>query len=225
MNSVKEYSIYCWHCGAEFNAFEAPFCSHSDSTKICPFCLNCFCDASKKYKDNFIKGSPKELLEEKIAFQEGRGPKLGEMLIKAGKITEQQLKEAIEQQKIVNRQLGEILLMMGLVSFEELNVFLANQKEIDEIDLEKEMFLIDFSLVEKLGKAFCLAYKMIPIEYLQIGNEKILRFVIPAKDDLVKIKLCPKLKAYTLIPYVTKKEKIEKLLEKIEKWESGKLNA
>lgn len=215
MNNVKEYIINCWHCGADFNAVEAPFCNHSAPTKICPFCLHCSCNASKKYKDNFIKGSPKELLEEIVVLQEGRRPKLGEILIKAGKLTERQLKEAIGQQNLVNRPLGEILVMMGLITLEELRIFLVDQQEIDEIDLEEQAFRIDFSLVKKLGKEFCLTHRMIPFEYVEIDNEKILSFVISSKDDLVRIKFSGELKDYTLIPYMTKKEHFDPLLEKV----------
>lgn len=214
MGSMKKYVINCWYCGADFDSVAAPFCSHSDATKICPFCLHCFCGASREYKNNFIKNSPKELLEEKVLCQEGGRLKLGEILLKAGKITKNQLNDAIEQQKIVPRPLGEILLMMGLISLEELRIFLVDQQEIVEIQPGKKI-TIDYSLVEKLGKEFCLDHKMIPIEYLQIDNEKIIRFVITGKNDLARIKLSSKLVDYTLVPYIIKKEKFDPLLERI----------
>ena len=215
VNDVKEYIISCWYCDAEFDAIEAPFCNHSSPTKICPFCLHCFCDASKKYKNNFIKNSPKELLEEIVVLQEGGRPRLGEILLRAGRITERQLSDAIEQQNLVHRPLGEILLMMGLITLEELRIYLVDQQEIDEIDLEETAFRIDFSLVKQLGKEFCLSHRIIPFESVQIDNENILRFVISSKNDLARIKFSGELKDYTLIPYMTKKEHFDPLLERI----------
>jgi len=109
MTGGEEYIISCWHCAAPFNAYEASFCQHADPTIICPFCLKCFCDAPVEYKKNFVKNSPRKLLEEKIQLEEGRDLKLGERLIKAGKITGNQLKQAIENQKLLNKRLGEFI--------------------------------------------------------------------------------------------------------------------
>jgi hypothetical protein len=214
MPGSEEYIICCWQCAAPFNAFEASFCNHIDPTKICPFCLKCSCDAPAEYKANFIKNSPKKLLEEKISLQEGRDLKLGEKLIKAGKITDEQLNMAIQKQKVLNKRLGEIFVMMGVVTEKELRVFLVDQKEIDEIDLDKTK--IDFALVKKVGIAACLNYKMIPLEYLQSGKQKILRLAIASKEDLHRLKanLANQLNV-VLIPYLANKEKIGALLKNI----------
>lgn len=213
MTGVDEYIITCWHCAAPFNAYEASFCKHFDPTIICPFCLKCSCDAPVEYKKNFVKNSPRKLLEEKILIEEGRDLKLGERLIKAGKITENQLKQAIENQKLLNKRLGEVIVMMGLVTENEVRVFLVDQKEIDEIDLEKTK--IDFSLVKKVGIAFCLKYKMIPLEYLESDREKILRIAISSKEDLhrLKSKLANQLMDIVLIPYLANKEKLNAVLK------------
>lgn len=214
MTGVDEYIITCWHCAAPFNAYEASFCKHFDPTIICPFCLKCSCDAPVEYKKNFVENSPRKLLEEKIQLEEGRDLKLGERLIKAGKITENQLKQAIENQKLLNKRLGEVVVMMGLVTENEVRVFLVDQKEIDEIDLEKTK--IDFSLVKKVGIAFCLKYKMIPLEYLESDREKILRIAISSREDLLRLKakLANQLMNIRLIPYLANKEKLNAALKK-----------
>jgi hypothetical protein len=60
MGNGEEYIVLCWHCQASYNAFEVPFCSHNDPTKVCPFCLKCFCNAPAQYKTDFIRKSPKK---------------------------------------------------------------------------------------------------------------------------------------------------------------------
>jgi len=53
-------------------------------------------------------------------------PRLGEMLLKAGKITKDQLEEALEYQKKHGGKIGEILLKLGYIEDENvLNTFLA----------------------------------------------------------------------------------------------------
>jgi len=214
MGNEVEYIVVCWHCGAPFDAMEAGFCNHNDPTKICPFCLNCFCDAPQKYKLDFIKGCPAPLLAERIVLKQGGELKLGELLIKAGKITREQLDRAFEGQQIHKKRLGEMLILMGLITEGDLRMFLVDQKAVDTIDLEN--FEIDFSLIEELGKEFCLNYRLIPIECLQTDKEKILRFASASKDDLNRIKLAKELKQYVLIPYLADKQKVKSLLEEIE---------
>ena len=208
-----EYIVCCWHCGAAFNAFEVPFCTHMDATKICPFCLKCSCDAPEQYKKKFTQNCPKKLLEEKISQQEGKELKLGEILIKAGKISEDQLNTAIERQKTGKRPLGEIFMMMGLITYNELKMVLVDQRELAFINLDK--FEVDFPLVEKVGKKFCLHYRFVPLEYVKMDNQNILRFAIANKADLYRLKLVKGLKDIVLVPYLADKKKIELLLEEI----------
>lgn len=208
-----EYIVCCWHCGAEYNAFEVPFCTHMDATKICPFCLKCSCDAPEQYKKDFTQNCPQKLLKEKISQQEGKELKLGEILINAGKISEKQLDIAIHRQKMLKRPLGEIFIKMGVITYDELKLILVDQRELAFINLDK--FELDFALVKKIGKKFCLYYKFIPLEYVKMDEQKILRFAIADKANLYKLKLVKGLKDIVLVAYMADKQKIDALLEKI----------
>jgi hypothetical protein len=210
---MREYVINCWHCGAPFDAVEAPFCNHPDATKICPFCLNCFCDAPWAFRDGFVKNSPQELLEDKMRAQEGGARKLGELLINAGKITPAQLDKAIELHRINKRQLGEVLVMMKLVTKDELNIFLIGQKEMDEIDLKN--FKLNLALVEKMGHVLCTRYKFIPLELVESEKETIFRFAVPSKEAYIDLKQSNKLSRYVLIPYQADPSLVNALLEEI----------
>jgi len=98
------YEIICWNCTAHFDVMEAAFCNHSNPTKVCPFCLSCYCDATEEYKNNIIKNSPAELLEEKKSIENKTYQKLGEILIKAGRINKEQLEEAVSKQSFVKKK-------------------------------------------------------------------------------------------------------------------------
>jgi len=81
-------------------------CGHSAPTKICPFCLKCFCSASEDYKKRYIKNCPKGLLAEYNSSREALYLKIGEILVKAGKISAGQLDKALDKQRSSTRSWG-----------------------------------------------------------------------------------------------------------------------
>lgn len=74
-----------------------------------------------------IKSGEVEDLDDKI---EPFWPKLGQILIAAGKINLRQLHDAIAEQELEHRPLGEILIEKKLLTEEELGAFLASQNAI-----------------------------------------------------------------------------------------------
>ena len=210
---MEEYILHCWFCNIQFDASEASFCSHIDPTLICPYCVKCACEAPEEYKKTFLKSCPKKILEEKLILESRTSLKLGEILIRAGKITRSNLIAAIEKQKFFKKRIGQIFIMMNILTHEELSLYLMEQKNIEKIDVEN--FEIDFDLVDKIGKDFCLAQKVIPIEYYETNNEKILRFVIYSINDLLKIRNCEELKDYILLPLEAPREDTKRLLQEI----------
>lgn len=214
---AEEYVIKCWFCTCEFDGNEASFCSHVDATLICPYCLKCCCDAPQEYKNKFLKSCPKKILEEKLILESRASLKLGEILIRAGKITRSNLLSAINKQKSFKKRIGQIFILMDLITPEELSLYLMEQKWIDHIDLEN--FEIDFDLVETIGKDFCLAHKIIPIESYELSDKKILRLALSSKDDLVKLKITTQLRDFILIPYEGDPEDIKRLLKKVKEYD------
>jgi hypothetical protein len=210
---MEEYLMQCWFCNSQFDASEASFCSHIDPTLICPYCVKCACDAPEEYIKNFLKNCPKKILEEKLILESRTSLKLGEILIRAGKITRGNLIAAIERQKIFKKRIGQIFIMMNLLTPDELSLYLMEQQNIEKIDLEN--FEIDFALVEEIGKDFCLAQKIIPVEFYETNNEKILRFIIYSIDDLLKLRNCKELKDYILLPLAAPHEDTNRLLKEI----------
>jgi len=62
--------------------------------------------------------------------REALHPRLGQLLVAAGKITLNQLEDAIEKQKTLDLPLGEILKASSLITQMELDRFLLNQRQI-----------------------------------------------------------------------------------------------
>jgi len=214
---AESYIVKCWNCMTEFDAATAADCGHSAPTKICPFCLKCFCSASEDYKKKYVKNCPKELLTEYGAGRDFLNLKIGEILVKAGKISSQQLDKALDKQRLVNKKLGEVLIMMSLITPDELQLYLLNQKNIEKIDLKN--FMLDAVLVNQVGKEFCLDQKIIPIEIQEVADGHVLRFAFYSVSDLPNLKKSSELQRFKLIPYLAQKDEIENLLKILENTE------
>ena len=103
-------------------------------------------------------------------------------MVKAGKISIEQLDTALDKQRIVNKKLGEVLIMMSLITPDELQLYLLNQNSIEKIDLKNVS--VDTGLIFQIGKEFCLDQKIVPIEIQEIAGGHVLRFAFYSVNDL-----------------------------------------
>jgi type IV pilus assembly protein PilB len=128
MPSVEAYLVTCWYCLGEFDSLSAVWCSHDPQkpTKLCPFCFNCFCEASEEYKQDFWKHAPSRLIEEVQTLTRSQD-RLGDILIRMKKITTPQLLEALVQQKSTGQRLGELLVERRMVTNDDIAVALKTQ--------------------------------------------------------------------------------------------------
>jgi len=122
------YLVTCWNCLGEFDALGAVWCSDDPKspTKLCPFCLQCFCDASAEFKQQFWRHAPPPLVEELQTLSKSQD-RLGDILIRVKKITTPQLLEALVEQRDTGRKLGEILIARRFVSREDVDSALRSQ--------------------------------------------------------------------------------------------------
>lgn len=128
MAVTSGYPVTCWNCLGEFDAQGAVWCSDDpkNPTKLCPFCLHCFCEASEKYKQEFWRGAPPALHQELETLVRSKD-RLGDVLIRLRKITTPELLEALVEQQASGRRLGEILVSRGLVRPEDIDAALKTQ--------------------------------------------------------------------------------------------------
>ena len=214
---LQEHMVRCWFCSAEFDLMNAPFCNHLSPSKICPFCLHCSCHAPESYQKNLWGECPRQLLEKKREWENRANFRLGEILIRAGKITSEQLKEAMEKQRILKKKLGEIVVMMDLVTPEELELYLIHQKQVEEIDLSKQR--LNLSLIEKIGIDFCVLNRVIPLDEYIMDEKSVLRLAIASDMDLSQLKLNERISDYMVIPYRSEPDHLEEVLKKIQREE------
>src|SRR5678815_181702 len=80
--------------------------------------------------------------------------KIGDLLVKENLISQQQLKEALEHQRVNGGRLGNCLIKLGFVTDDEITAILSRQYGVPSINLS--FFYVDSSVV-----------KLIPVETAQ----------------------------------------------------------
>ncbi|SHJ82560.1 type II secretion system ATPase GspE [Tepidibacter formicigenes] len=88
--------------------------------------------------------------------------KLGELLVTAGKVTQDQLKEALKEQKIYGKKLGQILVDKNIITEEEIIEVLEFQLGIPHVNLDK--FIIDAQIPLLITENLARRYTLIPIK-------------------------------------------------------------
>ncbi len=106
---------------------------------------------------------------------------LGDMLVEAGFITEELLKQALAQQAQTGERLGQILIERGFVSKQTLGQMLETQRGIPYVNLTT--YPIDEQLVRSLPDWVVLQHKVLPIA--RVGDEVHLAMLDPG--DVVAI--------------------------------------
>jgi len=92
-----------------------------------------------------------------------RGRQLGRVLVKMGRITRQQVDEALDIQRKQRGPIGQILVELGYIDEQMLQLALAAQVGMEPIDLEK--LDVPKSVVDLIPAQMANTYRVIPVSY------------------------------------------------------------
>lgn len=165
--------------------------------------------------------------------------RLGDLLVESGKITDRELQEALNKQKITGKRLGEILTEEGYITEEDIIDILEIQLGIQRVYLD--FIEIDHKLVKLVPERLARKYTLVPT---RIVNDKIQVAMsdplnIFAQEDVrissgyeVKPQISTNAEIIKVIDKLYSGEKVEKAAEefskehklKLEREESEKLN-
>lgn len=110
--------------------------------------------------------------------------KLGQMLLKAGILKEEQLEDALKHQKEEGGRLGYNLVKLNLISENDLNDYLARQIRIEAVNLDS--INIPREIINLVSAKLALQYEVIPIE--KEGRKLVVAMIDPQNlftiDDL-----------------------------------------
>jgi len=114
-----------------------------------------------------------------------KGHRIGEMLLDEEIITQEQLQECLQEQKVTGEKIGAILVRKGYVTHEVLMAFLGNQYGIPYISLN-EMHNVSRSLLKLLPEPLMRSQHVIPVE--KKGNVLVIAMADPTNvfvtDDI-----------------------------------------
>ncbi len=91
-------------------------------------------------------------------------PRLGELLLRHGAITQEKLDEALRQQKLKHRPLGGLLVRMGFITDEALRQALSIQLNIAYVDLDRVE--IDRGLARVINRNYARRHTLVPVSCL-----------------------------------------------------------
>ena len=103
------------------------------------------------------------ILRQTQVAKRARGPRLGEMLIAKGVISDEQLEEALREQQVTAERLGTILVGRGYVDEVDLVRNLAEHFGLEFIDLDDRP--IDPSAVQLVKESFARYHQLLPVAW------------------------------------------------------------
>ncbi|HAX73962.1 MAG TPA: type II secretion system protein GspE, partial [Firmicutes bacterium] len=86
--------------------------------------------------------------------------RLGDLLVSAGKITPQQLQEALTKQRVLGKKIGEILVESQIITEENIIDAIETQTGIKKVDLNTIDF--DKKAIHALSQNLCEKYMIVP---------------------------------------------------------------
>lgn len=206
------YVVQCWTCLGEFDALDSVWCScdSRNPSRLCQFCLQCFCVASEDYKARFWKSAPDVLSREIALLREAKG-KLGEMLIRSNLLTTDQLIKALAYQKMRSCRFGEALVELGFVSQKDIDYFLGHQDTVNTADLKA--YVPNRDLFRKMTPQFCYEKLVVPLSEDRLEDNVILTVAMADPKDVNLIDLLQTKTDAKIIPYHAPAEQIHAALE------------
>jgi type IV pilus assembly protein PilB len=106
-------------------------------------------------------------------------PRLGEMLIKAGAITDAQLTRALEEQPQLGLPLGETLIKLGYLTEEQMRQALCLQMNVPYLDLSR--LQIDPTLARLINRTYAVRNVVVPVS--QVGQTLTIAMSDPSDLD------------------------------------------
>ncbi len=135
--------------------------------------------------------------------------RIGELLVKSGIITEEQLNEALKIQEKNKKKIGEILIELGYLKSRDLIWLLSEQVSVPFIELKPEIFdsKLILSFPEKLLYNYCIIplYEIEDKLYIATGN--------PTETEGIE-----KIKEFTKKQIVVSAAEPEKILQLLDKF-------
>ncbi len=209
----EEYIIQCWSCLGEYDSVSSVWCScdPKNPTKLCPYCLQCFCTASDEYLRRFWEYAPNTLQQERASLRKIKD-RLGELLVRAQIVTVEDMLNALSQQGQTHEKLGQILVQSKFLTSEELDLFL--QMQAIPLPAEFTDEYTDPNLLQKLNPEFCVQRKILPLQVFQGSNRSFLALAMSNPQDISTVEIAGRKAEMHVVPIYADEVAISDFLKK-----------
>ena len=113
-------------------------------------------------------GTNKTAATAEVSVQDLRGRPLGRVLVKMGKVTRDQVHEALEIQRAQGGPVGQILVDLGYIDEKTKSIALAQQVGMEYIDLSSTEIAED--VIRQIPAQMANTYKVVPLSYDEEAN-------------------------------------------------------
>ena len=137
--------------------------------------------------------------------------RVGDLLVEAGAITNEQLQQALEKQKEEGGMLGNIIMEMGFISRELLITVLTTQMGIDFVDAKQ--IQIDENVIKTIPKDLVQKYKAMPMGF-NPDNPNMLQVVMADPMDLMAVDDLAIASGMQIEPFLGFEDEIENVIGK-----------
>jgi len=146
------------------------------------------------------------------SLQNLQNRRIGRILVKMGKVTREQIHEALQlqQQRPRHSPLGQLLIEMGYITDKDVNAALAAQAGMETLDLEK--IDIPESVIHVLPAETARAYQVLPLKYDETSNT--LTVALKDANNFRAIDDLRLLMGYKIKPVIADADQVEKLLNR-----------
>ncbi len=138
-----------------------------------------------------------------------KGRPLGRILTKMGKVTREQVKEALALQETRRLPLGQLLVEFGYITQEDVNRALAHQAGMDTVDLDE--FDIPDDVIRLIPAETAQAYQILPLAYEPA--DKALTVALKSADNFRALDDLRLLMGFNVKAVVADAEQVEKKIQ------------
>jgi type IV pilus assembly protein PilB len=146
----------------------------------------------------------------KVNLTELKGRKLGRVLTKMGKVTREQVHEALAIQKTRKAPIGQLLVELGHISERDVQEALAGQAGMGYVDLDEVE--IDDETAHAIPAETAQAYQVIPFEY-EAGSKR-LKVALKSPDNFRAVDDLRLLMGFKVEAFVADPDKVDALVKK-----------
>ena len=143
------------------------------------------------------------------ALGELKGRRLGRILTKMGKVTRDQVQEALAMQAKNRQPIGQLLVELGYITQDDVNLALAAQSGMETIDLDE--FDISDDVIKMFPAETAQAYQVLPLQLDAATN--VLTVALKSADNFRAVDDLRLLMGYNVKPVVAPAAQVEKKLQ------------